>query len=348
MRIGIAGAGVIGRLRAKTVLENPKTTLVAVFDPSREAAVVAAGGSGAHVVTNLATFLQTDLDAVIVSSPVHYHEEICLGAFDTGRHVLCEKPLSNSVGSCRRIVQRAQETRKALAVGFNVRYYPSMKFVKDVVDSGRIGTIDHVRIIAGHDGLANFRADWQFRAPESGGGALMDIGIHATDLVGYLLGDITQVFGVASESVWQVAGSEDNAIAVLRNANGIPASYHATWIEWTGYRMVIEAYGNLGMVRGSYAPMRNLLITHDRPGGARRTIRKLYPEVMVREKLFSWEATALLSFQEELEDFVAMTNGRPHGRLADGSAGLRAVEVAEAVRQSGASGQSVSLPRLSR
>lgn len=344
IRIGVVGAGVIGKLRAQTIRDNPATELAAVCNIVPEAAAAAAGGAPA--VTELERFLDLPMDAVIVSSPLHLHDEACLGALDRGRHLLCEKPLANTVEGCRRIVEAARAADRVMAVGFNMRYFPAMQMIRQVLDSGRIGTLDHLRLFGGHDGLHNFRADWQFRQPESGGGAMMDIGIHLSDLARYFLGEITDVYGMMSERVLQVPGSEDNAVAVFRNAEGIAASYHATWTEWKGYGMVVEAYGTLGMVRGSYAPMQNLVIAPDQPGGPRRTRRHFYPEIMVREKLRSWTTTTQLSFAEELRDFVARIGGTPGGALADGHAGLRAVEVADAVRRSSASREAVHLPVL--
>jgi predicted dehydrogenase len=175
---------------------------------------------------------------------------------------------------------------------------------------------------------------------------MMDIGVHMTDLSRYLLGEITEVFGVMSESIWQLPGSEDNAIAIFRNPAGVYASYHATWTEWKGYQFYIEAYGDRGMVRGAYAPMQNLLITQTAPGAPRITRRRRYPGIMLREKIMSWHSTARLSFAGELKDFVAMIAGAPSGPLADGFAGLRSVEVAAAVRESSATRSVIHLPEL--
>lgn len=347
IRIGIVGAGVIGRMRAASVRANPATVLVAVADPDLAAAQRVAG-AGATAVATLDQLWDTPLDAVIVSSPVQFHADACVAALSRGLHVLVEKPITNSVASAEAVVAAAKESGRVLAVGFNLRYFPAMAFVRRAIDDGTIGDLVHVRLFGGHDGLANFRAEWQYRAPESGGGATMDIGIHLSDLARFFLGDITEVYGVASEQVWQVPGSEDDAIAVLRSPSGVAARYHATWDEWEGYRLVVEAYGTLGMVRGSYGPMRNLLITHERPGAPRRTQRKWYPEVMLREKFRSWETTTQLAFAEELRDFVARIEGHPGGWLADGHDGLRAVQVAAAVRQSSATREAVHLPPLGR
>jgi len=348
IRVGVVGAGTIGSLRIRSVGQDPGTELAAVLDVSREAADRAVAGSGARAFTELDAFLDSGLDAVIVSTPPHLHEEACVGAFARGCHVLCEKPLSNTVEGGRRIVDAAIAADRVLATGFNMRYYPCVKFVRDAVDQGRIGRLEHVRVFGGHDGLHNFRADWQYRMPESGGGAMMDIGIHMTDLARYFLGEISSVYGVMSDTVWNVKGSEDNAIAVLRNPDGMVASYHATWSEWKGYLCYVEAYGDKGMARGAYAPMQNLLITQESPDAPRRRTRRFYPEIMLREKLKSWESTALLSFQEELRDFQAMICGRYDVPLADGYAGLRALEVAAAVRDCTASNQTVALPVLGR
>ena len=96
MRIGVVGAGVIGALRAQTIRDNPDTQLVAVCDVV-PAAAKAAAGPDAMAVTELARFLDQPMDAVFVSSPLHLHDEACLGALERGMHVLCEKPLANTV-----------------------------------------------------------------------------------------------------------------------------------------------------------------------------------------------------------------------------------------------------------
>jgi predicted dehydrogenase len=343
MKFGVIGAGTIGRLRAQSIRSNPDTQLLGVADPAVANAEGAVQGSGAKAVADWRQLLELPgLEVVMVSSPIQFHEEAVIAALQAGKHVLCEKPLAATVEASRRMVEAARKAGRTLATGFNHRYYPSMKFLKQAVDEGRIGTVDHLRVFGGHDGLHNFRADWQYKAPVSGGGAMMDVGIHMTDLARFVLGEVSEVYGVSSGRIWQVPGSEDNALAIFKSPAGIPAVYHATWTEWKGYRFFVEVYGDRGMVRGYYAPMSNLLITQDKPGGPRRKVRKFYPEIMLREKLKSWTSTALLSFEEELADFLRMTRGEKTN-LADGVAGFRAVEMANAVYQSTRNGQPVRL-----
>lgn len=348
MRIGLIGTGKIGQLRAQTIREHSATSLAAVYDVNADTARAAAASSGAVVAASLDAFWDVPMDAVVISTPVHVHDEPCLTAFRRGLHVLIEKPVTNTAASTRTLVDAALAAKRAFGVGFNLRYYPAITFMREAIGSGQIGEVDHFRVFGGHEGLPKFAQDWEYKAPMSGGGAMWDVGIHTTDLTRYFLGEITSVYGIATERIWQVPGSEDNAMAVFKNPAGIAASYQATWTEWKGYGFFIEAYGTKGMVRAAYAPMHNTLITMDRPGGARTTTVKRYLDAVVREKLFTWKTTALQSFREELDDFLKLCDGQRDLTIADGYAGLRAAEVAEAVRHSSTTGAAVTLPALGR
>jgi predicted dehydrogenase len=343
MRFAVLGAGVIGALRARSIIENPQTTLVGVADTVEAQAARAAHGSSARVATDYRAFVEDpQVDAVVVATPLHLHEEIVLAALAGGKHVLCEKPLANSVAASRKLLDAARANQRTLAVGFNHRYYPSVKFMKQAIESGRIGTVDHLRVFGGHDGLGNFRADWMYKASHSGGGAMMDVGIHMTDLTRFMLGEVSEVYGVSTNRVWKVDGSEDNAMVILKGRSGVPAIFQATWTEWKGYRFYIEAYGDRGMVRAYYAPMFNLLVTQDKPGAKRKREMKFYPEIILREKLKGWQTTTLQSFREELADFLRMVKGDPVP-LADAWSGVRSVEIASAVYQSTSTGLPVKL-----
>ncbi len=345
MRFGVIGAGKIGKIRIETIKAHPSLELAAVCDQSRDAAEAAVAGTGAKAFSDPTALLESGLDAVVVSTPHFVHRDLCISAFERGLHVLCEKPLAHTVEGAAAIVEAAKKAQRILALGFNLRYYPMVKFARQAVDDGLIGNVTHIRVLGGHDGIYKFAHDWEYKMPESGGGAMMDVGIHMTDLARYFLGEITSVYGSMSESVWHVDGSEDNAIAVFKNPQGIVGSYQTTWSEWRGYKNHVEIYGDNGMVRAAYAPMENLLITGTTKGKMRK-VRKLYPEVMLREKLQGWKTTTLLSFQGELDDFLKMIGGDYRVPLADGHAGLRSIEISEAVRTSSRTGQAVGLPDI--
>jgi predicted dehydrogenase len=343
VKLAVVGAGVIGRMRARSVAANPGCELVAVVDPDDAAARRAADGTRARVLADARALLEGDaVDALIVSTPVHLHEAMVVDALRAGKHVLCEKPLSNGVEPCRRMLEAARASGRTIAVGFNHRFYPSFRFMKHAIEAGEIGRLDEVRAYGAHDGLANFRAEWMYRQPHSGGGAMMDVGIHMTDLARYYAGEVVEVYGMAGENVWHVDGSEDRAVAILKSADGVPIVYQASWNEWKGYRVWMEAYGEKGMVRAQYGPMWNLLITHATPGAGRKRRIKPYLDVALRERLRGWETTTQRSFDDEVADFLRMTRGE-RVDLADGWSGLRAVEIAHAVVESSRTGAPVRL-----
>ncbi len=244
------------------------------------------------------------------------------------------------------MIAAARKAGTLLTVGYNHRYFEALKLVRDVVASGEIGTLSHLRAYTGHSGLAEFKAPWMYDKQVMGGGALMDNGTHIIDLTRYIMGDPTEVFGFATHKVWGL-GVEDEGIALLRTADGVTASIEASWHEWRGYRFHIEAYGDRGMARAYYAPMMATVIRLDKPGGSKSVERHFYPRAVLREKVKGWQSTVIQTFVEELADFVAAAKGAPHsGRLAVGSDGLRAVQIAHATYASEAARECVRLPAL--
>jgi predicted dehydrogenase len=345
VRFGLVGAGEIGRLRAAALGLVQGCVLAAVADADASRAQAAAQASGAQVFPDLGRMLgETELDAVIVSTPPHLHEQIVVAALEAGKHVLCEKPLAPTVESCRRMLDCAARHGLSIATGFNQRYFPAIQFVKQVLDRGELGRLRHVKAYAGHSGLPEFRQPWEYDSQVVGGGTLMDNGIHLIDHVRFLLGDVEEVYGFASSEIWKLNGSEDNGFALLRGANDAVATLHSSWSEWRGYRFWIEAHGDLGMARASYGPMMASAVRLERAGGPARRERKFYPWIAVREKLQGWQSTVRLTFEQELRDFLGLLDGKP-GSIADGVAGMRAVEIAHAVYASSRSRSPVKLAR---
>lgn len=343
MRFALLGAGAIGAVRAVAVQRTPGCSLTAVHDLDAGRARAVAPGAKFHATAE-ALLASPDCDAVIISTPPQFHEALAVAAVRHGKHVLVEKPMAASVDACRRMVDAAQAGARLLTVGFNHRYFPALKLVRDTVRSGQLGRLSHVRAYAGHTGLSEFKAPWMYDGKIMGGGTLMDNGIHLLDLVRYVMGDIVSVYGHALHRVWGLEGAEDNALALFRTADGVVGSLHSSWSEWKGYRFHVEAYGERGMARAYYAPMMATVIQLDKPGGRRTVKRHFYPGNIVREKLRGWQSTVVQAFVEELQDFVALAaGGTGSGRIATAVDGLRSIEVAQAVYSSGRGGAAVSL-----
>jgi predicted dehydrogenase len=345
MRFGLIGAGGIGKIRADALAKSGCCELVAVSD--LDEARARAAGPGAKFYRDADDLIAAaDVDAVIISTPPPPHERLAIAAASAGKHVLVEKPMAATPDACERMIVAASKAGTLLTVGYNHRYFEALKLVRDVVASGEIGTLLHVRAYTGHSGLAEFKAPWMYDKEIMGGGALMDNGTHIIDLTRYIMGDPAEVFGFATHKVWGL-GVEDEGIALLRTADGVTASIEASWHEWRGYRFHIEAYGDRGMARAYYAPMMASVIRLDKPGGSKSIERHFYPKTILREKLKGWQSTVIQTFVEELADFVAAAKGAPHsGRLAVAGDGLRAVQIAHATYESETSRDCVRLPAL--
>jgi predicted dehydrogenase len=335
------GAGTIGAMRAATIRKHPSTRLVVVADVDAGRAAALAGTDARAVTDHRLVIDDTHVQVCIITSPVHCHEDAALAAIAAGKHLLVEKPLSNSVASCRRIVEAAERAGIVLAVGFNHRYYPSFRYLKRLMDEGALGAIDHVRAFGGHEGMTQFRAPWMYERSTLGGGAMMDVGIHVSDLVRHLGFEPYDVFARVTNGVWNVPGSEDNALVLARTSAGVPISYQATWSEWKGYRLRVEVYGQGGMAFAFYPPLLNLVWTRSE-SGVRQRRWQLYPSLNLREKFRGWQLTAEDAFAAELDDFLRLLRNEP-AACATGLDGLRSVQFADAAMRSSEAGRVVGI-----
>ena len=344
MRFGLVGLGAIGQLRKAALARAEDCSLTAVFD--QDNARMTALPAGVIAFPSAAALVaSSECDCVIVSTPPNSHEELAVAAMEQGKHVIVEKPMANSVEACQRMVDVSRRTARLLTVGFNHRYFAGVKAVRDAVRSGVIGKLSHVRAYAGHVGLAEFRAPWMYDLSVMGGGTLMDNGIHIIDLVSHLMGGVDRVSGAVGSDVWKLA-VEDNAIVLLNNDDGVIGSVQSSWSEWNGYRVFVEAVGDLGLARCDLAPMIATVITSEKPGGSRHVMRRHYPGAVLREKLFGWQSTVVRTFVDEFRDFVALARDRSAGGIiARGEDGLRAVEIAHAAYESSTTSAAVKLRR---
>lgn len=331
MRFGVIGCGEIGSLRAAAIGRLPECRLVTVADVDAGRARALSDRHGAVSSPDwLSLARRDDVDAVVVSTPPPLHEEMVVGALRAGKHVLCEKPLGRTTDECRRMLDAAEQSGRLLATGFNYRFYPAVVKAREILDSGVIGDLDHIRSYAGHPGGKEFTHPWVHDVEVMGGGTLLDNGIHIVDLTRYFLGEVAEVKGYATGHVWSFPGCEDNGFALLRSPAGKVASLHTSWSEWRGYRFWIEIYGTRGCVRASYPPMLTQVVRLDRSGGRPRRRIHVFPWLQVVERLRSYRWMGLQSLMKELAAFVGTTRGEKTP-LALGLDGLRAVQIAHTV-----------------
>ena len=343
MRFGLIGLGGIGQVRKAAIEQAPDCTMTAAFDINKDTASQL--GANARFFNTAEELLSSDsCDAVIISTPTHFHHEQAIAAMQSGKHVIVEKPMASSLQQCREMLQVSRETGKVLTVGFNHRYFAAIKEMRQAIHSGAIGKLSYIRAYAGHTGLSEFKSPWMYDKDIMGGGTLMDNGIHVLDLTQHLMGGVSSVSGLALTDIWQLDRSEDNGFALMRGHDNVVATFHSSWTEWKGYRFYVEAYGDKGMFRAYYAPMMTTLITLDKPGGARKVKRNFYIKSIFREKIKGWQSTVIQTFVEELADFIALTKGADSvGYIAKAEDGVRVAEIANAVYESSAGGGEVAI-----
>lgn len=247
-RVGIIGAGGISAAHIEALAEEPRAQLCAIADLQEEVARRRVKGHGNPAVYRDYRMMleQERLDGVIVCLPNHLHEQVAVAVMDAGCHVLCEKPLSTSTASARRMADHARRTDKILMVGQNNRFRADAQLLKRLITDGRLGEVYHAK--AGwirRNGIPGW-GSWFTDRERAGGGPLIDIGVHMLDLTLWLLdfprpvsvfGQIYARFGPHKRglSSWGTVVAdgrfdvEDAAVALIRFDNGMTLNLDASW-----------------------------------------------------------------------------------------------------------------------
>jgi predicted dehydrogenase len=330
IQVGVIGAGMIGRHRAQSMGLVPELKLVAVADARQELAQKLAGeNASVKVYTDgLALASDPNVQAVVICTPPVSHEKLAVAALKAGKHVLVEKPMGTSIEACQRMLDASEAGGATLACGFNLRYFPATKLARQLLDSGAIGKLDHVRAFHGHRGGTDFGPAWITDYAATGGGSLMDNGIHMIDLVRYFLGDIADAKGFATNAIWNKDRCEDNGYLLMKNADGRIGVLHSSWSEWRGYGWRCELYGTEGFIRFGYAPLH--LVHGRREGQSTRTKRHWFAKFQIAERLKGWQWSFNQSLAEDLQQWArAIAQGQ--NPPISGRDGAEAVRLAKAV-----------------
>jgi predicted dehydrogenase len=198
---------------------------------------------------------RADIDAIIVATPQDLHVEIARAAISAGIHVLIEKPAARHVDELLGLPQLAAEHDVRVRVGFNLRYHRAFQQARRLVDSGILGALLFVRARYGHGGRPGLAGEWRAQPQRSGGGELIDQGVHLIDLARWFLGEFVEVNGFAHTYFWDMP-VDDNAFMVLKTTTKQVAFLHVSCTEWKN-TFSWELYGRDGKLQvdglgGSY------------------------------------------------------------------------------------------------
>jgi predicted dehydrogenase len=248
MNVAIVGCGLIGNKRAKA-LGSGATVVVAVDSNLGRAKQLSSQHPGCAAVEDWRAVVgRADVDAVIVATTNDQLAPATLAAVSAGKHVLVEKPAARSadelapvVAEARRAFDRAGVVVK---VGFNHRFHPALLKAREIVDSGATGPLMFLRGRYGHGGRLGMEKEWRGDPAISGGGEMLDQGVHLVDLARWFLGDFADVSGHVGTYFWDWP-VEDNGFALLRTAQNQVAWLHASCTEWKNL-FSLEIYGRDG------------------------------------------------------------------------------------------------------
>jgi predicted dehydrogenase len=349
LRVGMVGHAFMGAVHSQAwrtvnrVFDLPlRVRMVAVAgrDAARVAAAARRLGWKQSVTDWRELVARDDIDLVDICTPGDSHAEIALAALQAGKHVLCEKPLANTVAEARAMAEAAKRGRSAgtrAMCGFNYRRVPAVAYLRDLVAAGRLGQIRHVRAAYLQDWIVDpqFPLVWRLQRDRAGSGALGDIGAHIVDLTQYVTGQritgvsaLTETFvkerplpgessGLAATADGDGASPatgpvtvDDAALFLARLSGGAVASYEATRFA-TGRKngLRVEVNGSLGSAVFDLERL-NELEFYDaaRPGPEQGFTRILVTEAAHPYLSAWWPPGHILgyehSFTHQMRDFV--------------------------------------------
>jgi predicted dehydrogenase len=260
LRVAIVGCGLIGDKRAAAL--RPQDELLACHDVDAQAAVGLAERHGCRPCETLDELLALSLDVVVVATVHDQLAGLAERALRAAAHVLVEKPAGISTAQVDRLIESARDSGSLVKVGFNHRFHPGIARAVEEVHSGRHGDLLHLRGRYGHGGRLGYDREWRAQPERSGGGELIDQGMHLLDLSHWIAGPLPLHSALLRTHFWDTP-VEDNAALILGEASSRTdpwAMLHVTWTEWKNL-FSLEIYCRTakiqvdGLVR-SYGPQR--------------------------------------------------------------------------------------------
>jgi predicted dehydrogenase len=256
LRVGmISWAHVHAEFRAKALRELPGARIVAVSDDNEARGRAAAMRFGVEQFVDDWRELvrRDDVDVVMVHSENSRHADQVIAAAEAGKHVFCEKPVATSVADAHRMVAAVEKAGVEGTAAFVSRFSQEASRAKAIVDAGILGTVIHARSFIGLAGIREIgcppdMADWMEDPTLGGGGAWIDEGSHAIDLLRWLNGDIERVAAMTANRHKPNLKVEDVGAAILTFANGALGEVGTVWSMAVdiGMRDLLELYGTDG------------------------------------------------------------------------------------------------------
>jgi predicted dehydrogenase len=254
-RLGFLGVGWIGRHRMQAILGTGAVDVAAIADPSPEMAAEAGKlAPDAKLVSTLDDILDLGVNGVVIATPSALHAEQSIQALERGVAVFCQKPLGRNVAEVQAVVDAARQADRLLCVDLSYRFTEGMRRIREIVSSGELGHIYAVDLVF-HNAYGPDKP-WFYDPALSGGGCVMDLGVHLVDLALWILnnpsiGSVSgNLFAGGAPLKDSAAQVEDYAVAAVGLETGAVIQLACSWKLHAGCDAMISAtfYGTQGGV----------------------------------------------------------------------------------------------------
>jgi predicted dehydrogenase len=245
-RIGFLGVGWIGLDRMRAMLETGAIEAAVVADTTPGRAKAALDLAPAiEIVPSFDAILEHELDGIVIATPSALHAEQAVRALERGLAVFCQKPLGRTAQEVIRVVDAARRADKLLGVDLSYRFTAGMRHIRELIAEGRIGNVFAADLVF-HNAYGPDKP-WFYDKALSGGGCVIDLGVHLVDMALWALDfpEVRQVhgslFSAGAPLPGDGAGIEDYAVATIELANGAAIRLACSWRLHAGCDAVIEA-----------------------------------------------------------------------------------------------------------
>ncbi|GHO90461.1 hypothetical protein KSF_005090 [Reticulibacter mediterranei] len=313
----ISFAHVHADFRARALGEIEGVEIVAIADDNEQRGRAAAATYGVETFyTNYHDLLsREDLDLIFIHAENNRHVEIVEATVAAGKHIFCEKPMATTIEDAERIAYMVNNSNIRFTVGFVSRYIPEAERARAIIETGTLGTILSARAMIGLSGIREigcpeYMARWMEDPIQGGGGAFIDEGSHAVDLLRWYVGNVDAIYATMINREKKHLQVEDIAVATLRFHNGALGELQTSWSLHIdiGMRNVIEIYGTAGtMIVELTAPAPSLRLyteTQTSPVLSGWIVPHIKPAESEPHDYQSWPTNAL-HYRREVEDVIA-------------------------------------------
>ncbi len=261
-KIGIIGCGKIAQVRhIPELYANPDAQIIGYYNPTRIRAEEMAAKYGGKVYDSVDALLaDAEIDAVVISLANVAHAEVSIKALESGKAVLCEKPMATTLAECEAMAAAASKANLPLMIAQNQRLTKAHQMARQMIADGRIGRVVSFRTTFGHGGPETWsinpgKGTWFFDKQKAAMGVMADLGIHKTDLIQYLLGqNVVKVKAVLTtldktDAAGELIGVDDNAICIYSMEDGAIGTMTVSWTHYGAEDNSTILYGTKGIMR---------------------------------------------------------------------------------------------------